>query len=218
MSTIDTHLVEDVTSELYWDPKVDNADITVTADDGRVTLTGTVGSVREKREAKKAAERVLGVISVDNQVRVKTASEAAREDAQLRDDVQNALTLDLVVPLTVAVDVQNGIVTLTGTAEWQYQRDEAELVASNIAGAVDVFDEIVLAGPKPDAYDVKESIKGAFKRNAALDADSLSVVTSNGTVTLQGEVSSWAEHDAAIGTAWAAPGVTSVQDEISVGY
>ena len=97
MSTFDTQLVEDVTSELYWDPKVDNADVTVTADDGRVTLTGTVGSVREKREAKKAAERVLGVISVDNQLRVKTASEAAREDAQLRDDVQNALMLAMVV-------------------------------------------------------------------------------------------------------------------------
>ena len=218
MSMIDSDLVGSVTDELFWDPKVDNADITVTADNGYVTLSGTVGSLRQKREAKKAAERVLGVISVDNLLVVQPASDTSYTDADLQDDIQQALLLDLLVPTTVGVDVLDGVVTLTGTAEWQYQRDEAEFVASNIVGAIDVFDEIALVGPTPDAYDVQESIKDAFKRNAALDADALSVISSNGTVTVEGTVSSWAEHDEAIGAAWAAPGVTSVQDEISVGY
>jgi osmotically-inducible protein OsmY len=65
---------------------------------------------------------------------------------------------------------------------------------------------------------VEESIKKAFKRNAAIDAEDLSVTTSNGTVTLEGTVASWAEHDEAIDAAWAAPGVSSVHDHMTVAY
>ena len=78
-------------------------------------------------------------------------------------------------------------------------------------GALDVFDEIDLEPPTPKAGDVQHSIKKAFKRNAALDAEDLSVSTDNGTVTIDGTVSSWAQHDEAIDAAWAAPGVTSVR-------
>jgi osmotically-inducible protein OsmY len=81
-----------------------------------------------------------------------------------------------------------------------------------------VIDEIELDGPTPDAGDVQDSIKKAFKRNAALDSDDVYVSTDNGTVTLNGNVSSWAEHDEALDAAWAAPGVTSVHDEMTVGY
>jgi len=214
----DTDLVADVSDELFWDPKVDNTAIAVSADDGTITLRGTVGSLREKLEAKKAAERVYGVISVDNDLQVRLMNDAKRGDAEVRGDVLQALMLDSLVPSTVDAKVDDGLVTLTGTANWQYQRDEAEFVASNIVGTLDVVDEIDLQYPTPDRSDVKESIKKAFKRNAALDAEDLDISTSNGSVTLQGTVSSWAEHDEAIGAAWAAPGVTSVQDDLTVAY
>ena len=214
----DTDLVADVSDELFWDPKVDNTAIAVSADDGTITLRGTVGSLREKLEAKKAAERVYGVISVDNDLQVKLMNDAKRGDAEVRGDVLQALMLDSLVPSTVDAKVDDGLVTLTGTANWQYQRDEAEFVASNIVGTLDVVDEIDLQYATPDRSDVKESIKKAFKRNAALDAKDLDISTSNGSVTLQGTVNSWAEHDEAIGAAWAAPGVTSVQDDLTVAY
>jgi len=210
-------LVEYVNDELFWDPKIDNQEIAVSADDGKVTLRGTVGSFREKREATKAVERVYGVKSVNNQLEVRILSESKREDADLRGDVLQALMLDSLIPKTVDAKVSDGFVTLTGTADWQYQRDEAEFVASNIAGAFDVFSEITL-NPRPNAGDVRDKIKDAFKRNAKLDAEDISVTTSNGTVTVNGAVSSWAEHDEAIDAAWAAPGVTNVKDEIYVEY
>ena len=213
-----TDLTADVSDELFWDPKLDSTAIAVSADDGRVTLRGTVGSLREKREAKKAAERVFGVISVDNHLQVKLMNDDKRADADLRGDVLQALMLDGLVPKTVDAKVEDGFVTLTGTANWQYQRDEAEFVASNIVGALDVFDEIDLNYPTPDRGDVKESIRKAFKRNAALDADDLHISTDTGTVTVKGTVSSWAEHDEAIDAAWAAPGVTSVRDDLRVAY
>ena len=214
----DTDLVADVSDELFWDPKVDNTAIAVSADDGTITLRGTVGSLREKLEAKKAAQRVYGVISVDNDLQVRLMNDAKRGDAEVRGDVLQALMLDSLVPSTVDATVDDGLVTLTGTANWQYQRDEAEFVASNIVGTLDVVDEIDLQYPTPDRSDVKESIKKAFKRNAALDADDLHISTDNGTVTLKGTVSSWAEHDEAVDAAWAAPGVTSVRDDLKVAY
>jgi osmotically-inducible protein OsmY len=154
----DTDLVADVSDELFWDPKVDNTAIAVSADDGTITLRGTVGSLREKLEAKKAAERVYGVISVDNDLQVRLMNDAKRGDAEVRGDVLQALMLDSLVPSTVDAKVDDGLVTLTGTANWQYQRDEAEFVASNIVGTLDVVDEIDLQYPTPDRSDVKESI------------------------------------------------------------
>ena len=212
----DNDLTADVSDELFWDPKVDSEAIAVSTDDGKITLRGTVGSLREKREAQKAARRVFGVTSVDNQLQVRLLSD--RSDAELRGDVLQALMLDSLVPTTVDAKVTDGFVTLTGTADRQYQRDEAEFVASNIVGAIDVFDEIDLEPATQKAGDVQHSIKKAFKRNAALDAEDLSVSTDNGTVTINGTVSSWAQHDDAIDAAWAAPGVTSVADRMTVSY
>ena len=216
--SLDNDLTADVSDELFWDPKVDNTAIAVSADGGKITLRGTVGSLREKREAKKAAERVFGVITVDNQLQLKLMDDDRRADAELRGDVLQALMLDSLVPNTIDAKVEDGFVTLTGTADRQYQRDEADFVASNIVGTLDVFNEIELKRPTPSAGDVQESIKKAFKRNAKIDADDLYVSTENGTVTINGAVSSWAEHDEAIDAAWAAPGVTSVHDEMTVGY
>ncbi len=141
-----------------------------------------------------------------------------RADAELRGDVLQALVLDGLVPKTVDAQVEDGLVTLTGSAQWQYQRDEAERVASNIVGALDVVDEIELEHPRANAVDVKESIEKAFGRNAALDADDLQISVDDDTVTLTGTVSSWAEHDEAVEAAWAAAGVKSVRDHIRVAY
>jgi len=211
-------LVGYVSDELFWDPKVDSEAIAVSADDGKITLRGTVGSFRQKREAKKAAERIYGVTSVDNKLQVRLMNDAKRDDADIRGDVLQALMLDSLVPSTIDVKVDDGFVTLTGTADWQYQRDEAEFMAATVVGVLDVDDDVTLSGQTPKASDVKDSIKNAFKRNAKLDADDLSVATSNGTVTIEGVVSSWSEHDEALEAAWAAPGVTDVDDQILVEY
>jgi len=211
-------LVLAVSDELFWDPKVDNEAIAVSADDGKITLRGTVGSFRQKREAKNAAERVFGVTSVENDLQVRILNEDKREDAELRGDVLQALMLDSLVPKTVDAKVDYNYVTLKGTAEWQYQRDEAEFIAGNVPGVIGVDDQIKLKTPSADAGDVKDSIQDAFKRNARLDADDLSVKTSNGTVTIEGVVSSWDEHDEAMTAAWAAPGVTAVKDRMTVEY
>jgi osmotically-inducible protein OsmY len=214
----DDELVRNVTEELYWDPKVDHVEIAVAADDGVVTLRGTVGSFRQKREAKSAAERVFGVKKVANELQVRLLGEFGREDAELRGDVLQALMLDTLVPRSIDARVLDGEVTLTGHADWQFQRDEAEFVAANVLGVAGMIDQIELMAPMPSAGDVKQSIKKAIERNAKLDAEAVSVESSNGTVTISGTVSSWSDHDDAVSAAWAAPGVRRVKDQILVAY
>ena len=207
-----------VTEELIWDPKVASNAIAVSAEEGVVTLRGTVGSLREKREAKKDAERVYGVKRVRNELDVRIMDDERRADADLRGDILQALTLDTLVPAAVDAKVADGFVTLFGTANWQFQREEAEFVASNVPGVISVTDEVRLVAPGPSAHDVQHSIKKAMERNAKLDAEGVSVESENGTVTLHGTVSSWVDHDEAVSAAWAAPGVTRVKDHILVAY
>jgi len=207
-----------VREELCWDPKVDSAAIAVSANAGEVTLRGTVARFREKREAQRAAERVYGVTSVRNELEVRIVDEHGRQDTDLRGAVLQAMALDGLIPKTVDAKADSGLVTLTGTAAWQYQRKEAEFVAGNVPGVVDVDNQITLTSPPPKVGDVKQAIERAFQRNANLDAEGLSVKTHGNTVLLSGAVSSWDERHAAVAAAWAAPGVAAVEDQIVVEY
>jgi osmotically-inducible protein OsmY len=207
-----------VKDELTWDPKLDANAIGVVADDGVVTLRGNVSSFRQKREASKDVERVAGVRKVENKLDVQILDRDRRDDSELRGAVLQALMLDTVVPSTIDVEVADSFVTLTGTSNWRFERDEAEFVASNVPGVISVVNDVDIVPPAPSATDLKHSIEKAMERNAKLDADSVSVESSNGTVTLRGTVSSWADHDEAVSAAWAAPGVSRVKDHILVAY
>jgi osmotically-inducible protein OsmY len=214
----DAELELDVTDELVWDPKVDSEEIAVSADSGTVTLRGTVGSFPQKREAGTAAQRVYGVLAVNNDLDVRILNEKRHEDADLRGDVLQALMLDALVPSTIDANVKGGFVTLTGTADWQYQRDEAEFIAGNVADVTGIENDVDLTSPTPYADDVKDSIKKAMKRDAKIDAENIGVETTNGIAILTGTVRSWAEHDSAVQAAWAAPGVTNVDDRLDIVY
>jgi osmotically-inducible protein OsmY len=216
----DEQLARDVSDELHWDPQVDSQAITVSAADGVVTLHGTVGSSWQRREATRAAQRVRGVVGVENQLEVRLGDDDRWEDAELRGDVLQALMLDSRVPTSVEATVKDGAVTLTGPVDWRYQRDEAEMVTDNVPGVASVQNQIVLHRPttRPDAADVATNIRRALRRNARLDADAIHVTTSDMTVTLSGTVHSWDEHRAALDAAWAAPSVQAVEDRLKVTY
>jgi osmotically-inducible protein OsmY len=215
---IDKQLERDVIDELTWDPKIDSHAVDVFVANGTITLRGAVGSFRQKREAQKAAQRVYGVALVSNELDVRIHTDDRREDIDLRAYVLRALTLAVLVPTTVEANVTSGIVTLTGTADWQYQRDEAEFAAGNVRSVIGVENDICLTSLIPCADNLEASIKDALARNAKLDADNLRVRTVNRTAILAGCVRSWAERDAAVSAAWAAPGLMGVDDRIDVDY
>ena len=105
--------------------------------------------------------------------------------------------------------------SLEGTVEWHYQRDPAERAIHRLPGVISVRNSIRIK-PTTEATDLKEKIVAAFQRNAELDANAISVEARDGEITLRGKVRSWSEREQAYSTAWSAPGVRLVNNEIAV--
>jgi osmotically-inducible protein OsmY len=212
----DDDLRRDVAAELHWDPQVDSTAIEVSASGGMVTLRGTVASLRHKRAGGDAVRRVRGVTGVTNDLRVQIPDRGRRGDDDLRGDVLEALMLESSVPMTVDADARDGLVTLTGTVEWHYQREAAEFRTASVPGVAGIDNAITLA-QAPDGHRAADVIGCAFRRDAVLDAAGLSVEAfPGGLVILSGTVGSWAARHHAVAAAWSAPGVTEVDDRIGV--
>jgi len=212
----DRELKEHVQNALDWEPSVDQSDIGVSVDEGVVTLRGNVRSYAERAAAERVALRVYGVKAVADDLEVRLASGYERTDTDIAQAVVDALKWNTIVPPDrVTVAVAKGWVTLKGTLEWQYQKDAAARVVRDLTGVRGVNNEIVVK-PRVKTTDVQAKIEAAFKRSAEIDARRVSVAAEDGKVILTGNVRSWAERQEAERAAWAAPGVTQVDDRITV--
>jgi osmotically-inducible protein OsmY len=125
------------------------------------------------------------------------------------------LEWNALVPKTVKVQVTDGVVTLQGTVDWQYQKKAAENGLLPLIGVKSILNKITL-NPKASASGVRIKIEEALRRNAETDASHITVETSDGTVTLRGNVRSWVEREEAEQAAWAAPGVTNIENRLTV--
>lgn len=211
----DAAIKNDVEAELRWTPQVDDTDVAVKVKNGEVTLTGFVPDFGQRYQAEVAAKRIAGVSAVANDIQVKLIS-GVPSDPEIARAAVEALKFDL--PLShqaVKVLVDKGRVTLDGRVEWNFQRVIAESAVRRLNGVTSVLNLIALE-PKVEPGDIKQKIEAAFRRMAQVDAGQISVDARGSDVTLRGEVRSWAEHDQAQQTAWAAPGVTQVTNEIRV--
>ena len=212
----DSEIERDVKEELQWDPDLDATDIAVSAKKGVVTLTGFVRSYTDKYEAEAAAKRVAGVAGVANDIEVRMPSVDERPDPEIARDAVAAIKSQLPISSEhIKVVVKNGWVTLEGQVEWQYQRSTAETAVRRIKGVKGVSNLIQL-NPRAAPAEIKKKIQEAFKRNAEVDANRITVETHGGEVVLKGTVRSWIEREEAERVAWSAPGVTKVEDHIIV--
>jgi osmotically-inducible protein OsmY len=211
----DKTIQEAVMKELEWDPALDSAQIGVAVSNGAVTLSGHVSSYAEKWAAVKAAERVKGVIAIADELEVKLPKTSVRDDSEIAESIAVALRSNVSVPDSVNAEVRHGYVTLRGEVDWNYQREAAERVVRNTLGVKGVSN-LITVRPKVKPAEIEERIADAIKRMASLDADQITVTATDGTVHLHGRVHSWYEKRLAEQEAASAPGVSKVDNQITV--
>jgi osmotically-inducible protein OsmY len=214
----DIQLKQDVSAELSWEPSVNAAEIGVEVKDGIVTLAGHVSSYAEKLGAERAAQRVAGVKALAVEIDVNLPGLSKRTDADIARSADNVLLWTSFLPKdAVKIKVESGWITLTGEVAWDYQRKAAVDAVRSLLGVAGVSDQIVIK-TKTSASVVKSDIEAALQRRAKSDAQHILVDVRGGDVTLTGTVHSWSERELAANSAWMAPGVRSVVDNITVGY
>ncbi len=212
----DITLRQNILDELEFEPKVDAAEIGVTARDGVITLTGHVGTYAEKDAAEKAARRVKGVRAIAQEIDVRILGPRRTDDDDIARRAVKILDWNISIPKQmVQIRVCKGVVTLTGEVEWQYQKNAAAAAVRDLAGVVGVSNLIQVV-PGISADDVKKRIENALERDAELEAQAIQVDVSGGKVTLKGKVRTWSERRAAERAAWSAPGVCALDDQLAI--
>lgn len=212
----DHMLQEAVQQQLDFEPSIDASHIGVVARDGVVTLTGRVGSRAERATAERVACSVKGVKAVVDGITVELPGERRTSDEQLAERAYARLASNVSVPLDrIKLAVRDGVVTLRGDVDWQYQRQAALQDLHHLPGLRDVQDEIAIK-PPVEAVAVHDKIRDALARITLVEADNVRVEVKGSVVTLSGQVASWHEKGIAESTAWSVPGVSRVDNHITV--
>jgi osmotically-inducible protein OsmY len=212
----DSEIERDVREELKWDPDLDAEDIAVSVKNGVVTLAGFTKSYTDRLEAEAAAKRVAGVLAVANDIEVRLPAIDQRPDPDIARDAVAAMKSALPISYDrIKAIVKGGWITLEGAVEWQYQKSTAETAVRKVKGVKGVTN-VITVKPKVEPSELQRKIMEAFKRNAEVDANRITVEANGSEVILKGTVRSWIEREEAERVAWSAPGITKVEDRIVV--
>lgn len=141
-----------VEATLLFNGQLNTFDINTDVNDGKVILTGKVGSEVDKRLATELAESIEGVDEVDNRLSVVTPQDYEgnwdtftqdMKDAKIATVIKTRLLLESELSGTdINVDVSQGVVTLAGSVRNPSERDLAVAIAKNTADVSDVKSEL----------------------------------------------------------------------------
>ena len=212
----DIQIQEDVKREFKWDPLINESKIDVAVKNGVVTLSGNVDSYIKKIAAERDAKKIAGVKAIAEDIQIGVDVADNKTDTEIAAAVVNALKWHAgVKEEMIKAKVENGVVTLEGEVEWEYQRSNARKAVENLVGVRSVVN-LITVKPKFSTSDIQQRINAAFHRSATVDAKQIDVTVSGSKVILNGKVRSLAEKEDAEAAVWNAPGVISVESKLEI--
>ncbi len=227
-----------VKDALLYDPRVGHFNIDVDVHRGQVRLHGIVGDLQAKRAAADTARNTVGVLDVQNYLRVRPAQHLA--DATIDGKVRDAFLRDALVDSdNIIVDVDGGTVRLYGLVDSALQKNQAEDLASRIPGVTDVRSYLSVRRPdtavpvrgvygwypysyfypyanplEPDSQ-IAQHITEQLFWSPFIDSEDVMIMVDDGVATLTGKVQTWREREAAVHSAYEG-GARRVKDELEV--
>jgi osmotically-inducible protein OsmY len=198
--------------------------VKVKANDGIVTLTGTVQDKDERALAVHTVENLPGVAAVRNEIEIKP-THPENSDAWMALKIHSRLLVKGNVSATsTTVDVKNGVVLLTGTADNAAQRELTEVYAKEIDGVKSVRNDITITAPPAnramaeaiDDASVTSQVKYALLTHKSTSALQTKVTTNNGVIMITGEASSDAEKSLVTKLAEDVRGARSVTNAMTI--
>jgi len=212
----DNMLKSTVVAGLEWDPRIKAAHIGVIASSGVVTLSGHVETYAEKHLTEAIVSRLKGVKAIAQEIEVRLTEGGRVAD----DDIASAALARFaddgsVLPDTIRLKVEKGVVTLTGQVEWEYQRAAAAWDIRGMSGIVEIYNQITVK-PNVNIANITADIMQALDRSPFFAPEIIDVSADGGSIHLTGKVRNWNDRRVAEKAAWGAPGVTAVCNEITV--
>ena len=212
----DSQIQKDVIAQLNWEPILNAANIGVFVKDGIVTLTGIVDSYSKKLVAERVAKNTSGVKAIAEEIQVGISSSSRRTDTEIAEAILNALKWHSAVNENkIKIKVEDGVVTLNGEVEWDYQRRAAKKAIENLTGIRAIYNFISVT-TTATPIDIKKKISDFFHRSATIDSDRVTVEIAGNKVILRGTVQSIKEKEDAELAAWSAPGIIEVDNRLEV--
>jgi len=209
-------LQKNVIEAINWEPLLSSAEIGVMAHEGIVTLTGSVNNYAKKENAETAAKNVSGVKVVVEKIEVVLNEQTQKSDNEIAMEIINTFKWHWDIPNDrVQVKVEDGWVSLTGSLEWNYQKEEARKAVSVLIGVKGIINNIMIISLSRDRIN-KNDIEDAMKRNKIIQNAAITVKVVDNAVTLAGNVDSWFQKNEASRLAWKAPGVLEVKNNLHV--
>jgi osmotically-inducible protein OsmY len=212
----DSQIQKDVMDQLKWEPLLDSAQIGVAVRNGVVSLSGFVDTYYKKIKAENAARKVAGVRALAEELQVGPSPFYHKSDSDIAETALSALRQHTSVPNeNIKIRVEDGIVTLEGEVDWNYQRKLAEQALEGLAGVRGIVNNLIIHSVAT-SENIKKRITDAFRRHAVLDASKITAEIAGSKVILRGTVKSYTEREDAETAAYSAPGIFQVDNRIAI--
>ncbi|MGM0504155.1 MAG: BON domain-containing protein [Bacteroidota bacterium] len=208
-----------IIDQLTWNDSLNEKSIQVKVSGNTALLEGIVPNYATKISAATNANMIAGINHVENNLKVELPVKSnLPDDEEITENIFNILRWQSNVSTeNLKVESNEGIVTLSGTVETLWGKNQAEDIVNGIHGVLGVVNKIKVNMSRTGKdIEIEEDIKKAFERSPIIDENKISVDVNKGTVHLTGAVANFPIKKEAIDIATYTKGVDNVIGDITI--